>query len=199
MIWGFAVVGEAPIAIKTWWHSSCMNWLFPTELGCEIVEPSTHGCTRARHPKPSGTGLFLSGPGSCAQALWPGPGGPVPVARSRWPGPGGPVPVARSRWPGPGRGGPAPPFLPWPGGPVPVPVPALPSFLPMVWWSGGPVPVPVPVPARVGRLVAVARSRSRSLPRVPVPIKRITYMQCGQLQAIPSRNMVVLRCSPNHW
>ena len=90
-----------------------------------------------------GTGLFLSGPGSCAQALWPGPGGPVPVARSRWPGPGGPVPV------------PAPPFLPWL-------VPAQGPCHLSCPWSGGPVPAPVPVPARVPVPVPVlAPARSR--------------------------------------
>ena len=138
----------------------------------------------------------------------PGPVGPVPG--SRWPGPG-----ARSRWPGPV---PRPLFLPWPGGPVPVPVPVLAVCPAQVWfwWPGGPVPVPVPAPVCFdgggpagpgpGGPVPVARSRWPG-PGGPGPSPNKADHLCSVASfnvsrhgcAISSRNMVVLRCSPNHW
>ena len=164
-----------------------------------------------QRPEPSttkpGTGLFLSGPGSC---------GPVLVARSR-------VPVARSRWPGPDQCRAAPPFFAvarWPG---PGPGPGLPSVLPRSGFGG---PVARSRSRLRSALMAVARSRSRSRsrwpgPGGPVPVARSRWPGPGGLGpspnkadhlcsvasfnasrhgcAISSRNMVVLRCSPNHW
>ena len=162
---------------------------FPSSLS--TITPTTSRVVRVPLTL-GGTGLFLSGPGLC---------GPVLVARSR-------VPVARSRWPGPV---PRPLFLPWPGGPVPVPVPVLAVCPAQVWfwWPGGPVPVPVPapvcfdgggpVPVPVPVPAPVARSRWPGPNKADhlCSVARFNVSRHGC--AISSRNMVVLRCSPNHW
>ena len=151
-----------------------------------------------------GTGSFLSGPGSCgpvlvARSRWPGPG-PVPVAQSRWPGPGGPVPLvsvaaavfAVARWPGPGPG-PVLAVCPahglvlvarWPG-----PGPGL----PVCFGGGGPVPVPVLGPAP-SRWPSPSPNKADHLCS---SVASFTVSRHGG--AISSRNMVALRCSPNHW
>ena len=119
------------------------------------------------NPNSMGTGLFLSGPGSC---------GPVLVARSRWPGPGG-----RSQWPGPGGlvvGPPAAPFFCC--GPYRSRSRSRPRSLPSACpWSGFGGPVARPGPGSRFALLAVPLSQSLPLPvpggRAAVPIKRITY------------------------
>ena len=118
--------------------------------------------------------------------VWPGL-----VARSRWPGP---APVARSRWPG--AGGPTPPFF------APVPAQVL-AVCPARWPGPGPGPGsggPIPLPSR---FVPVARSRSRWPGPSPNKADHLCSVASFNVSrhgcAISSRNMVVLRCSPNHW
>ena len=143
-------------------QTCCMHWPGP-ERPSHLQEVAQQG-----------TGLFLSGPGSC---------GPVPVARSRWPGrwPGDPVPVTRSPWPQLGGSG----F----GGPLARSHVCLPE-----WQWPGPVPVPVPVPAADSIL-------SRPGGWVPVPVKRITYaVWPAQFLKAWMRNLFQeYGCSPNHW
>ena len=94
------------------------------------MEPTTQEAEEKVRQGVWGTGLFLSGPGSCGPVLVAQ--SRVPVARSRWPGPG-----ARPRWP---SAVPRPLFLPWPGDPVPVPVPvcrlSCPGLVLVARWPG---------------------------------------------------------------